>query len=237
MKKLTLFLAIVLISLGCEKDDNTSNPTAGGDEGGGDAMVEVVNPGSYFPVFPGSWWTYTEYDMAYEWIDGTYTLTGIDTSETTDEVSPDYLPHAYITNGEIANENPEEGYSDTVMVPFFNGEPIYRYSRVDFKSQAPESYELYPFLSENVGDTLETEFSDPRFDYLGPFVVVLNKTVDSQNDSIIELKRYYSPGFNGFFIDWYTYKKDVGLVSHYTTSTSTNDTVYARVLTDYEVGE
>lgn len=237
MKK-TILLGITAALVGlisCEKDGNHLPAPADS------VAYDTIKPLNYFPVYPGSSWTYLECKKIYEYDSnsGGYNYVRTDSAIVVDSVSLNYVAHAYETVPEWDGSQYIQKYSDTVYVPLYNGEPIYQYSKIDIASEPPFGpityYKKYMFLSDHVGDTLIPQYYDTRFNYLGPYLVIQEKTVDKNNDSVIVVKGYYYGNYNDGGIDWITYKKNVGLVSFYSVSPTVNDTIYKKVLVDYTI--
>lgn len=230
MKKIML-LGFLLGLICCEKKETDPETSI--------REYEKITPFSYFPVYPGSFWSYKEYKKVYLYDDNstTFHLDRIDSLTTIDTVSSDYRPHNYLIKPDYVDGDFVERYSDTVLVPFLNGQPIYGYSRIDKSSQlsAPTYYDKYPFLTETKGDTLVPRYYDPRHEFLGPYLVIFDKMTDNQNDSVIIVKGYYYGNYNDNIIEWITYKKDIGLISHYVYSPIFQDTIYEKILIDYEI--
>jgi hypothetical protein len=223
----TIILLVGIFYISCESSDEIINVVP---------IYDTIKPLSYFPVFPGSYWRYVIYknfndDISFD--------SETDTSYSYDSVSSEYLLHSYLImpDWDLNNNVYIERYSDTVYVPFLNGEPIYGYNRIDEAAQlsAPTYYQKYPFLSETLGDKFYTHYYDPRWDYLGPYMEVVEKKVDTHNDSIIVLRGDYYGNYNNYVVDNYIYKKDVGLVFYYVTSKVHTDTLYRKKLIDYYI--
>ena len=99
MKNIWIILIQFIVLGGCEKAEEPLPP--------------IVEPGSYFPVYPGSWWKYID------------KLNDTSLSSTSDG----YLVHSFKIDDE-----PEQ-YSAPKRVPFLNGEPIYGYYYVEDHQQ------------------------------------------------------------------------------------------------------
>jgi hypothetical protein len=187
---------------------------------------DTIKPLPYYPAYPGSYWKYIE-------------CNGTTCDTIIERVSSTYIPHSYIYG---YNWSQDKGYTpqytDTVLVTFVDGEPIYRYSIIDIASQepfGPKCYKTYPFLKETVGDTFKTHYYDPKHTYLGPYLTVREKTIDSKGDSIIFLTGYYYGNFANSSVDTIIYKKNVGLISYYSYSKDLNKRIYSKDLIDYYV--
>jgi hypothetical protein len=236
MKKILLLCCFIAVMFGCAKDPIVEDPVV---DPPVPKVLQIVEPLPYYPVYPGSWWKYKRFTKRYE-VDTAnlqLVLAGIDTIYYTVSVSPEYMPHSYKTFPAFDGTTYTTRYSDTVLVPFVNGKPIYQYCRVDRASQLSTPYfeELYPFLSEQVGVTLISSYGDPKFIYLGPYMQIMEKTIDNQKDSIIRVRGTYYGSFMMGREELLTYKKDVGMVSCYIYYPNRNDTISGDILLDYEI--
>lgn len=222
MRKVLLFLGLIVTLNGCEKES-----------------INIIKPLSYFPVYPGSHWEYLEYRKIYLHNNTEYVRT--DSFKTMYTVSLNYLPHSYPTGTVWKGSKLIEQNSEILHVPFLNGEPIYQYSKVKETNVSLlynyKYYTKYPFLSETVGDTVIPFPFDPKHSNVGPYLVTHSKTVDKKNDSIIIVRGHYLGSFLNGTIQWLTYKKNVGLISHFTYSPLHNDTIYGKVLIDFEINK
>ncbi|MBL7902058.1 MAG: hypothetical protein JNK73_08695 [Bacteroidia bacterium] len=139
-----LVIALLFFFLSCKKQESDPQPIP--------TPIDTIKPGSYFPVYPGSWWKYKLTDS-----------TGV--TVATYSTYPTYLKHTYCKGRDnwVTCKSP----SDTVFVPFYNGAPIYRYQYIDY-AVAPflkEDY-LYDFLTETAGACKirpNRKFCDPRY--------------------------------------------------------------------------
>jgi hypothetical protein len=200
---LITFLFILFIS-GCKKDDN---------------QPVTILPGSYFPVYPGSYWVYLENNSR------TYT----------DSTSDHYMEHQYYM-GEAQKEDGStyKRYSETVLVPFLNGNPIYKYQKlVHYIPPYGDTYGLDTFLSEKIGDKF-SEWADTRYGDFTEHNEVVAKTTNENNDSVLIVNGHWVYGPNVGSTNVKTYVKNVGLTSKYLINLD-GDTTYKLELTDYFV--
>ena len=102
------------------------------------------------------------------------------------------------------------------------------------------TYELgwVPLLSETPGATWEMALGNPGTNPSTQVYQVMQKTVDANLDSII-IQRYYTyhkdPFYTNSLYIWQTFKKNVGLVFECWVDTTTNDTIYRKMLIDYHI--
>lgn len=177
----------------------------------------TVVPMSYYPVYPGSWWTYQVNDTTTEQA----------------EVSATYLPHSYINSPESISEN--QTYSDTVYVPFVNGNPTYGYNKIAWVAPPFGNYYVqWPILSEEVGFEFERDWTDKRFGDFSEKIKVTNKYFNG-TDSIITLEGHWVYGPNVSKKSYQTFGKNIGLTTEYIVDTLTMDTVYKKTLLNYFV--
>lgn len=232
--KYLLFFFTVLIALSsCTKEEDDPIQASSNNTPSNTQAIDTITPGSYFPAYPGSNWQYVVYK---NYVNNYEYTVNTDTSYQTDRTSPNYKPHSYETllGTDSTGTRYIYGYTDTVMVPFYEGEAIYRYHKIDLAPQGTHDTK-YPFLSEKLGEKFQPKYSDPRWPYNGPYMEVIDKTIDANNDSIIVVKGDYLGNYRNYTLDFYTYKKDVGLVSHIITSENHSDTLYRKILVNYSI--
>ena len=195
-----LTLLFLIICAGCQKE---KEPT-------------IIEPGSYFPVYPNSWWKYLVNNSDIQ----------IDTT------SDDYIVHSFKVDGD------PDRYSDPARVTFFNGEPIYGYYYVESVYFPTTPYdgiqELWPILSETVGFTFHRGWNDERIGHPEEIVCVKSKTFNGQ-DSILMLESHWeSWSIGGGFSNkrYRQFYKNIGLVSEILVDTATSDTLSKKILID-----
>jgi hypothetical protein len=156
-----IVLWIVILLLSCKKDQEN---------------YEIIYPGSYFPVYPNSWWVYKDRDDQFitHSVDNTFKLNYYQTGETMDH-----------TKGY---------YSDPCYVPFYDGQPIYQYDRISYGGAYPfvECYTRWPILSEQIGFTFQKKWVDHRYTDAFEMVRVKGKYFNGK-DSILVQEIYISP--------------------------------------------
>lgn len=214
-----LLITSSLIFNNCKKDqspipaNNDSIPTPLDTTHNNTPTYDTIFPGSYYPIYPGSQWTYLKNDSV---IFHKY-------------ASSTYLPHSYLTD----NFN---NYSDTVYVPFLDGNPIYGYQFIEHSpSIYGDYYVKWPIISETVGYTYERGWTDHRFGDLDEHLRVIEKTTDINGDSIIVVGGYWTYFSMGPDSSVQIYKKNVGLTYYVIFNKLTLDTVYKQVLIDYNI--
>lgn len=177
---------------------------------------ETVEPGPYFPVYPGSFWVYE--------INGR--------PGHRENTSLTYMPHRYRTGRDP--ETYDYAYSDTAFVPIYNGMPIYGYNRIE---PPPSSHQhadmLFPFFSETIGDRLYEGRSDPRYPYGGEIKRVVSKDVEA-GDSVITLRGHWV-STHPTRVSTRKYVKNVGLSLWIIVDTVANDTIFRKELVNYYI--
>jgi hypothetical protein len=196
-----IVLWIVILLLSCKKDQEN---------------YEIIYPGSYFPVYPNSWWVYKDQDDAL----------------TTHSVDQAYRLNKYIT---WAEDNKTE-YSDPCYVPFYDGQPIYGYYKIDKGSAYPfvSCNTKWPILSEQTGFTFEKKWVDHRYTDAYEMVRVKGKYFNGK-DSILVQEVYISPAHYTDIITTQEWAKNIGLILQYSTDTITGVTFSRSWLIDYYV--
>jgi len=205
MMKIRYFISMLLIiCAGCQKE--TEAP--------------IIEPGSYYPVYPNSWWKYLINDSIVQ----------------RDTTSDDYIVHSY-----LIYDDPEK-YSDPARVPFLNGQPIYGYNFIESIGY-PDNYyglnELWPILSEKVGETFWKYWVDHRYDRPCELVTVKSKTFNGTDSVLLLVSGWTSNLSYDHYIypevRYRTFVKGVGLTSDILVDTVTSDTLSKKVLIDYFV--
>jgi hypothetical protein len=200
--KLLIFLLIVLF-VSCKKD----NPYA------------VIEPGSYFPAYPNSWWKYLVNDSII----------------ITDSTAHDYVLHNYKKAGYY--DDPQ--YTDPVYVPYFYSKeiigPIYKYDQIIFLPFG-DGYEKWPILREEIGFKFERE-RGTQYPEMRESVRVVAKYFNGSDSVLILTGTFYNSWFNDPFTQkrYQEFVKDVGLVKDIIFDTITNDTNYRKILIDYKI--
>lgn len=180
----------------------------------GPLVPDTVEPGSYYPVYPGSFW---EYDINGQ-------------PGRRDSTSATYLPHRYQTGYDSLGQ---PTYSDTAYVPFLNGEPIYGYSKIEHPlppfMYLPDAF--WPILSETVGFSYTEGWTDPRFGDHNEYLQVVSKTLEG-GDSVITVRGHRVYGLTQV-VSTRKYVKGIGLTLWMNVDTVANDTYFRQELRNY----
>ena len=188
-----------------------------------DPIHETIKPLDYFPVYPGSWWKYRIND----------TLISIDT------VSKEYQLHSYPNQPEYYDENGNivQEFSDPVYVPFFNSRPIYGYDKIEWiRPPFGDYWVKWPILSETVGFKFERNWEDKRY---GDFTekVEVSQKIFNGSDSVLILEGHWIEGPHVKNESYQEYFKGIGLYHEYMIDTTSNDTVYRKLLMDWFINK
>jgi hypothetical protein len=198
---ISLLLCMIFLTISCKKDDKKDYP--------------VIYPGSYFPVYPNSWWTYLDQDsnFSYHSVDNTYKLNN-------------YL---------IVKDFDYEEHSDPCYVPVYDGNPIYYYDKISpcATYPYPQTYTRWPILSEQVGFTFQKDYDDPRNGHPVEMVVVKGKYIDGK-DSILLQEIHWTQNVS-HVITTQEFAKNIGLVRTFSIDTLSGDTVSKIWLFDYYI--
>lgn len=169
--------------------------------------AEIIYPSPYFPVYPGSHWTYLFND-----------------SDTLiSSTAPEYILVSY--------KNPN-GNMENYSVPMLDGEPVFKYQKLCHKTYNTDYYYSYTFFSDEVGKEFEQCYDgDPHYPH--PIKIsVVQKTVDANQDSLVTIAER-----NRFIavITYRNYVINKGLTSEICIDTSNGDTVSKKVLIDFAI--
>jgi hypothetical protein len=199
MRNLTLIsLGLIFLLSSCKKEVKEEYP--------------VIFPGSYYPVYPDSWWKYMDKDSVI----------------TIDSAGSAYQLNNFVTFQELDDTR----YSDPCYVPFLNGHPIYHYDKVEYHV-FPIGYERWPILSEEIGFQFQRSWIDPRNGNPVEIVVVKGKYFNG-TDSVLVQEGHYTFGWDNV-ITRQEFVKNVGLVTQVTIDTISNDTISGKFLVDYYI--
>jgi hypothetical protein len=204
MRLLKITFVLLMISLiSCKKENN----------------IPIVEPGSYFPVYPDSWWKYSINDSL------------IIMDSTSDSYILGYYLYTY-----------EDCY-----VPYYNSAPgspivyigpIFKYDKTAFISKKGPGTVYWPILSENIGHHFDMS---PRVSY-NPIVeraLVEGKIFNGQ-DSILIINSHFTK------LDYEDtlplkrhreYIKNIGLAIDILYDTIKNDTVSKIILIDHHINK
>jgi len=234
-------LVVLLISslfFNCSKDDDPQKeiqPPEIVKEG--IVVPDTLEPLSFFPVYPGSFWEYnvTEKPLIVKGSPVRFCLSGeIKTSEEILTTAPEYKLDSFI----VEANSEEDIYSTPVYVPFYEGEAIYEYDKIEQNTGVPfgfSTFTRFPILSEEIGLKFREGYHNPRQTYLGLNYEVINKELDINGDSILTIKGTYETTTLDRENQEVTliYKKNVGLIKSYIYHTEIRDTIEKRELVDY----
>lgn len=209
--KFILLLSLTITTISCKKDKTPTqiNTTQ--------VQFDTIQPRSYYPVYPGSWWQYVVNDS----------------TTTHYSVSSTYLPHSYMDTPNYMSTGSSSDYSDTAYVPFLNSNPIYGYEKiVHIDDPFGNYYTRWPILKETVGFEFDRDWTDTRYGDFNEKVKVIDKYFNGQ-DSILVLKGHWIYGPNISHISYQKYAKNIGLTTEHIIDTVANDTLYKKYLVNY----
>jgi hypothetical protein len=209
-----LVSSLIVLFISCEEEIIPDNPDIINTN-----SIDTIKPLPYYPVYPGSWWTYQ-----------------IDNNEmVTKRVQDQYQLHFYKL-GSLDPWGPAT-YSDTVYVPFFDSKPIYGYDKIEWRFPPFGDYYMkWPILSEVIGFQFERSFSDPRYGDFSEKVKVTGKIFNG-TDSILILEGHWVYGPAVHYRSYQEYKKNIGLTYEFIVDTLSHDTIYKKVLVDYFINK
>lgn len=195
-------------------------------------LPDTIFPKSYFPVYPGSYWTYRIIQKNYQFTGAEYTgpMTGIDTTYVTESTAPEY--HFLVEYDGL------DVWPDSIYVPLLNGEPIAGYKSLAYYGYIEYYYYFTSFLREEVGSNFtEGGYLGPHSSYMGPHYTVLDKTVDANGDSLIVVYGDYETTFEHNWTKeiYQHYHKGVGLTLEIDYRAEINDTLIKKELVDYYI--
>jgi len=225
MKKLILLVIISALFLVNCKKENTSVITED-EEVPPVKKYDTLKPLSYYPIYPGSYWKYAVND----------------TDTVLSQASLTYQKNSFIEfKGYIAPNSMffTTGPSDTVYVPYLDGNPIYQYNRLehirDHSNQPADYYRKWPILSEKIGFTFDGDSNTKKYGDFAEHLTVRTKTVDANNDSILVLNGnwVYGPNLNCRTTKIFT--KNIGLTFSLKVDTVLHDTLYKLQLINYHI--
>ncbi len=184
-----------------------------------------IEPGTYFPAYPNSWWKYLVNDSI----------------EIIDSTGRDYVLYSYNINDLLHNEH----YSNVAYVPWYYSSdlspigmtgPVFKYDKLIVCNKFAGTL-LWPILSEEIGFVFDQYPGDQYPAWIEKYEV--NSKIFNGHDSILIL--YARPYW------WYDpvtsqkryveYAKDIGLVKSILYDTITNDTISKTILIDYHISK
>lgn len=202
--RILFFLIIILNS--CNKDDN----------------YPIIEPGSYFPVYPDSYWKYliNDTNIMMDSTDDGYYLDRVQLFGS----GNDYSDYSYVPYYHSGEHSPL-GYSGA----------IYGYGRYVYNAMTPS--QIWPFLSETVGFVFtlnplsQYPAENERF-------TIKSKIFNGTDSVLIQEATYFTnnyPQFTSSRKRYQEYIKGVGLAKDIVYDTITNDTVSKKILVDYYI--
>jgi len=202
--KLTFFLLIFLL-IACNKEDN----------------YRIIEPGSYFPVYPGSWWKYIINDS---------TIIKDSTSENymLKSLPPEYSEQVYVPIYYSASGSPVA----------ING-PVYKYHKIiNYPKRGPGS-QLWPILSETIGYSFDVTPYDVTHNPVIERATVQAKIYNGQ-DSILIITGHFEDVYGTDTLPLKRHRefiKNIGLSMNVLYDTVKMDTVYKGMLLDYYINK
>lgn len=218
MKKLLIFIITIVFMISCRKDHQLSALHK---------VYDTIWPRSYYPVYPGSTWKYLVND-----------------SEIVEYASaPTFMKHNYIIS-DITNYN--NGitthtitYSDTVLVPYYKGSPVYGYDQIVCNKPPYFPLRCYksPILSETTGDHFTGAWTDTRYGDFNTYYSVMGKTQKSNGDSVLTIRGRHVYGPSARTLETLQYIKNIGLAFRCDVDSLTKDTLYKFRLVEYHINK
>ncbi len=173
---------------------------------------EIIYPGSYFPVYPNSWWKYIDQDSVIK----------------INSTGSEYSLHNY----KLLGDYDDDEFSDPCYVPYLNGSPIYYYDKIVYQV-FPFGSSRWPILRVITGVQFQKDWIDPRNGYPVEMVVVKGKYFNG-TDSILIQESHWTMDVSDV-ITTQEYAKNIGLIRQYSRDTITGDTISKSWLIDYYV--
>lgn len=181
----------------------------------------IIEPGSYFPVYPDSFWKYL--------VDDSILII--------DSTNDNYELYNVKIDG-----NYNDYYTEYCYVPYYNASHhspllysyhIFKYGR--YVNNAVTPTQIWPFLSETIGYVFtlnpisQYQANNERF-------IVKAKIFDGQDSVLIQEATYFknnSPQYTSSKKRYQEYIKGVGLAKDIVYDTITCDTISKKILVDY----
>lgn len=205
-----IFFMVILFMISC-KPDNSDNEE-----------YPVIEPGSYLPVYPGSWWKY-QVDDSLIIIDST---------------SKNYILHNYI----LYYDNDEKPvYSEKCYVPYYYSAnpsplgisgPIYRYNKI-VSTLWPQGNTSWPILKEEIGKQF-TAIPVDNHTTVVETITVTGKYFNGQDSVLVLVGR---PNLDVAYIHVQEFYKDIGLARVFYIDTIAGDTSSRKILIDYHISK
>jgi hypothetical protein len=211
MKTIKLFFLLGILFLASCGTDNPENDD-----------YPVIEPGSYFPVYPGSWWKYAVND----------------TLMITDSTADEYVIHNYVT---YYDNDGSPFYSDKCYVPYYYSAqhsplgitgPIYGYSKI-VSTLWPQGNTLWPILNEQVGYHFTAVPVDNHTTVVET-ITVTEKYFNGKDSVLVLVGR---PNLDVSDIHVSEFYKDIGLARDFRIDTISGDTSNKIVLVEYHISK
>jgi len=179
---------------------------------------DTIKPGPYFPVWPGSHWTYVDRQGR----------------ERTDSASKSWAIHQYCFMGQPCRQ------TTPVVVPLLNNQPVYYHSMLYYfpSRDFHEQYSVVRTVPDN------WFFYPPRC-IPGEVCVIERQTVEqvgvgAGGDSLITVKGEFirMPAGQPQGLDYRSiriFRKNVGLIFHCKVDTLTKDTIFRYSLRNWHI--
>jgi len=205
MRVLIITIVLLLFSLiACKKEND----------------YPIIEPGSYFPVYPDSFWKYLVDDS----------ILTMDSTNDNYELNHVKLSYSY------------DDYTEYCYTPYYNANNlspipysccVYKYGRYVYNSLTPT--QIWPFLSETIGYTFPlTPIS--QYPTNNEHFIVKAKIFNGQDSVLIQEATYFKnnyPQFTSSRKRYQEYIKGVGLAKDIVYDTITHDTISKKILVDY----
>jgi hypothetical protein len=179
-----IYALIILFVLSC-KNDKSESP---------EPVIETVYPLPYFPLYPGSWWTYVNENG-----DSIETIT-----------ISDYQQHSY------ADITQNGAQTSVVKIPFWDQYPMYGYSYPKKVRPDDNGLTLVAFLTTQKGD--QWIIIDNNGDVASRETITIDTSITVcgvQYDNVICVYDYWesiSDSIPKMFLSSWFYAENVGLI-------------------------
>jgi hypothetical protein len=207
MRIFNFLIFIFIISLiSCKKDND----------------YPIIEPGSYFPVYPDSFWKYLVNDsiIIMDSTNDSYYLHHFPLMDTYDEYTEfTYVPY----------------YNSSDLSPLGYTGAVYKYGRYTYNALTPA--QIWPFLSETIGYSFSEE-PVSQYPFENELFTVKAKVFNGQDSVLIIVGTYFVNNYPQFTSSRKRYRefiKGVGLAKDIVYDTITSDTISKKILVDYYI--
>jgi hypothetical protein len=207
MRLLKITIVLLIFSLvACKKENN----------------YPIIEPGSYFPVYPDSYWKYLVNDS----------IVIIDSTNDNYELNHEQINYSY---------NDYTEYCYTPLYNASNGSPLpysfyaYKYGRYVYNALTPT--QIWPFLSETIGYVF-TLNPISQYPVENELFIVKAKIFNGHDSVLIQEGTYFMnnyPQFTNSLKIYQEFVKEVGLFKEIIYDTISGDTVSKKILIDYYI--